>query len=133
VIQEIARVLKPSGLFFYDTINRTFFSWFTTIKLAQEWKFTRFMPPNLHEWKKFVRPHELISSLQKYHLQNLEVKGMSPRAHPLLSLSLFLQRKRGKITLPEMGERLHFQESKDLSASYMGYALKMPQASQREI
>jgi len=35
-----------------------------------------------------------------------------------------LKHKRGKITLTEMGKRMNFQESNDLSTSYMGYALK---------
>jgi 2-polyprenyl-6-hydroxyphenyl methylase/3-demethylubiquinone-9 3-methyltransferase len=124
VIQEISRVLKPNGLFFYDTINRTFLSWLAAIKMAQEWSITRFMPPNLHDWKKFIKPQELQLCMQRYHLQNREVKGMSPGAHPLLVISLFLRHKRGKITLTEMGKRMNFQESNDLSTSYMGYALK---------
>ncbi len=124
VIQEISRVLTTGGLFFYDTINRTFLTWLADIKLAQEWKITRFMPPNLHDWKKFIKPQELLLCMQRYHLHNQEVKGMSPRAHPLIVISLFLKHKRGKITLTEMGKRMNFQESSDLSTSYMGYALK---------
>ena len=50
---------------------------------------------------------------------------MSPRANPFVILSLFLRQKHGKITLTEMGRRMHFQESRDLSGSYMGYALKV--------
>jgi 2-polyprenyl-6-hydroxyphenyl methylase / 3-demethylubiquinone-9 3-methyltransferase len=37
-ISEIARVLKPGGLFFFDTINRTLASWLVMIKIAQAWK-----------------------------------------------------------------------------------------------
>ncbi|HEY4035819.1 MAG TPA: bifunctional 2-polyprenyl-6-hydroxyphenol methylase/3-demethylubiquinol 3-O-methyltransferase UbiG [Ktedonobacteraceae bacterium] len=124
VIQEISRVLKPDGLFFYDTINRTLLSWLAAIKMAQEWSITRFMPPNLHDWKKFIKPQELQLCMQKCHLQSQEVKGMSPSAHPLLVVSLFLRHKRGKITLTEMGKHMNFLESNDLSTSYMGYALK---------
>lgn len=126
VIQEISRVLKPEGLFFYDTINRTFLAWLATIKLAQEWKMTRFMPPNLHVWQMFIKPRELAGLLQNHGLPNQETKGMSPRTHPLVSISLFLRRKRGIITLSEMGKLMRLQESKDLSTSYMGYARKAP-------
>jgi 2-polyprenyl-6-hydroxyphenyl methylase/3-demethylubiquinone-9 3-methyltransferase len=37
VIGETARVLRPRGTYFFDTINRTFLSWLIMIKLLQEW------------------------------------------------------------------------------------------------
>ncbi len=124
VVQEISRVLTADGIFFYDTINRTFLSWLTAIKVAQEWEMTRFLPPNLHDWKKFIKPRELLSYMQISHLHNQEVKGMSPRANPFVSINQFLRHKRGEVTLAEVGERIGFRESGDLSGSYMGYALK---------
>lgn len=126
VVQEIARVLKPGGIFFYDTINRTFFSWFADILIAQEWSVTSFMPPHLHEWKKFITPDELLGNLWHHQLMHQEIRGMSPRANPLVSFRLFILQKRGKINLPKMGQRLHFHESNDLTASYMGYAELIP-------
>jgi 2-polyprenyl-6-hydroxyphenyl methylase/3-demethylubiquinone-9 3-methyltransferase len=51
VISEISRVLKPNGIFIYDTLNRTFISKLVAIKIWQEWKRWAFMPPNLHVWK----------------------------------------------------------------------------------
>lgn len=125
VIQEIARVLVVDGLFFYDTVNRTARSWLAAIKLAQEWKMTSLLPPNLHDWKHFIKPQELCVSMQQSNLQNQEIRGMSPQANPVVILSLFLQHKRGKITLAEMGKRMNFQASRDLSVSYMGYACKV--------
>ena len=50
---------------------------------------------------------------------------MSPRANPFVVLNLFLRHKHEKTTLTEMGKRMDFQESRDLSGSYMGYALKV--------
>jgi 2-polyprenyl-6-hydroxyphenyl methylase/3-demethylubiquinone-9 3-methyltransferase len=125
VIQEIARVLVTDGLFFYDTVNRTARSWLAAIKLAQEWKMTSLLPSNLHDWKHFIKPQELCVSMQQSNLQNQEIRGMSPQANPVVILSLFLQHKRGKITLAEMGKRMNFQASRDLSVSYMGYARKV--------
>jgi 2-polyprenyl-6-hydroxyphenyl methylase/3-demethylubiquinone-9 3-methyltransferase len=124
VIQEISRVLITDGIFFYDTINRTFLSWLAVIKLAQEWKMTSCLPPHLHDWRHFIKPQELLQYMQHCHLQNQDIKGMSPRANPFVILNLFLRHKFGKTTLTEMGKRMHFQESNDLSGSYMGYALK---------
>jgi 2-polyprenyl-6-hydroxyphenyl methylase/3-demethylubiquinone-9 3-methyltransferase len=48
VIGETARVLKPGGLYLFDTINRTRLSKLVMIKLSQEWAATAWMPPGLH-------------------------------------------------------------------------------------
>ena len=69
VIAEIARVLKKDGFFFYDTINRTFMSRIISIKLLQEWKATRVMPPNLHDWKLFIKPAELQAHMSAHRLE----------------------------------------------------------------
>jgi 2-polyprenyl-6-hydroxyphenyl methylase/3-demethylubiquinone-9 3-methyltransferase len=121
VIREIARVLKPGGIFFYDTINRTFLTWLGAIKFAQDW--THLLPPNLHDWKRFVKPQELLNHMRKYHLQQQEIKGMSPQAHPFVILYLLFKQKYGKISLTEMGKHICFRESNDLSGSYMGYSI----------
>ncbi len=122
VIAEIARTLKPGGIFFYDTINRSWLSWIGAIKLAQEW--THFLPPNLHDWQMFIRPAELRRYLERSRLTPQESRGMSPRANPLLVLYLLLQQRRKKITVPQVGERIQFHESKSLAGAYMGYAVK---------
>jgi 2-polyprenyl-6-hydroxyphenyl methylase/3-demethylubiquinone-9 3-methyltransferase len=124
VIREIARVLKPGGLFFYDTINRSFIAWLGDIKLAQDWPATSFMPANLHEWQKFIKPRELQRYLAQAHLHSQEMRGISPRTHPLATIACMLQHKRGKLTMSEFGQRLGFHESYDRSGSYMGYAAK---------
>jgi 2-polyprenyl-6-hydroxyphenyl methylase / 3-demethylubiquinone-9 3-methyltransferase len=59
VIAETARVLRPGGTYFYDTIDRTFQSRLIVIKLLQEWRWTALMPPRLHDWRMFVQPAEL--------------------------------------------------------------------------
>ena len=38
VISEISRVLKPGGIFYYDTLNRTWTSLLGAIKIGQVWK-----------------------------------------------------------------------------------------------
>jgi len=45
VIGEVARVLKHYGVFLYDTINRATTSKMVFIKMGQEWRFTRYLPP----------------------------------------------------------------------------------------
>jgi 2-polyprenyl-6-hydroxyphenyl methylase/3-demethylubiquinone-9 3-methyltransferase len=124
VMQEIARVLAPGGILFYDTINATILSWLVAIKVAQEWELTRFLPPNLHDWNHFIKPRDLRLYMQRSDLQDQEAKGISPRSNPIVVISQLLRYKRGEMTLAEMGKRLHLHETKNLSILYMGYALK---------
>jgi len=59
VISEVSRVLKPDGLFLYDTFNRTFLKKLVVIKVLQEWKRRAIMPQHLHEWGMFIKPYEM--------------------------------------------------------------------------
>ncbi len=48
---EIHRVLRPGGIFVFDTINRTLFSWVAIIRLAQDW--FGYVPEAAHTWRLF--------------------------------------------------------------------------------
>lgn len=124
VISEIARVLKPGGLFFYDTINRTFISWIAVIKVMQEWPATAFAAPDMHVWEKFIKPAELVTLFERHGLKQRDNRGISPRRNPIAALLDFRRRVQGKITFKELGRRLDVQESEHLEISYMGYAIK---------
>lgn len=124
VIEEVARVLKPDGLFFYDTINRTFASRIMVIKAMQEWPWTAFAERNSHIWDKFIKPDELPAMFDRHGLANREMRGITSRRNPFANLIDLRRRAKGEISLKELGRRLAFHESRDLSVSYMGYALK---------
>ncbi len=124
VLSEIARVLNPGGIFLYDTINRTFLSRLVVIKLAQEWSATSFMPPNLHDWRAFIKPRELQTLMLRAGLDNQALTGLKPGLNPLAILLLLWRWKRGALTLSEMGARMRLQQSRDTSVLYVGYALK---------
>ena len=62
VLAETSRVLKPGGVYMYDTINRTRRSKLVMIKLMQEWRSTALMEPNLHDWDMFIKPDELVAA-----------------------------------------------------------------------
>lgn len=124
VIAEISRVLKPGGIFFFDTINRTLRSNIVAIKMAQDWPLTRFLPRNVHVWDKFIRPTELAESLEKYSLPQCEFAGLSPATNPVKALIALAQQKLGKISFAELGTKLKLKESKDISISYMGFAVR---------
>lgn len=122
-IGEIARVLEPGGVFLYDTINRTWQSKLIMIKLAQEWPATAWAEPGLHDFAMFIRPQELEENLAAAGLEVRGRVGFAP-ASSLGSLKAMWDRAHGKITYAEMGERLRIRESRDMSSSYGGYALK---------
>lgn len=122
VITEIARVLQPGAVFFYDTINRTFMSKLIAIKLFQEWQSTAFMEPNLHDWNMFITPEELEGHLRKAALAPLAITGLKARANPLRVIRALRARKRGEITYYEAARQADFGESSDTSVSYIGYA-----------
>ncbi len=124
VIGEIARVLRPGGLFFYDTINRTFISKIGVIKVMQDWRFTAYVAPNTHIWEKFIKPEELVALFKRHGLEQRDMRGISPRCNPISILLDLHRRVRGRLTFKDLGRRLNFQESDHLEASYMGYATR---------
>ena len=75
---KISRVLKPGGVFIYDTLNRTFISKLVAIKIWQEWKRWSFMPANVHVWEMFIKPGEIKSLLQKNGFDWKEHTGSQP-------------------------------------------------------
>lgn len=125
VLYESSRVLKPGGIYFYDTINRTLQSWLVMVQLAQEFPLTRIMPKGLHDWKMFIKPHELERHLAAAGIRSHQVIGLNARRRQLSLLWLILQVKIGWITHGEFGRRAQIDAIPgDFSLSYMGYGVK---------
>lgn len=124
VVSEVARVLMPGGVFFYDTINRTLVSRILLIKVMQEWKFTRIYETNLHDWDMFIKPSELKAVLGRNGLENVESLGLAPTANPLTMMVQLRRAKKGKMSFAEFGRRSAIKPSRDLNVVYAGYALK---------
>ena len=124
VIAEISRVLKEGGVFLYDTINRTLRSRIAVIGIFQEWKRTRCAPPNLHDWNKFIRPREMREMLARHGLLCRRVVGLQPRIGKIHALRQLRKRSRGEISHGELGRRMQMRAARDISMSYMGWAVK---------
>lgn len=126
VIAETARVLKPGGVFLFDTINRTWLSKLVVIKLFQEWRATRLMATNLHDWEMFITPNELRAVLTRHHLACREIVGINPKGNPLRAIAAYRRLRRGEISYAEMGARLPMAVGKRTPIQYAGYAIKSP-------
>ena len=117
--KEIARVLKPGGVFTFDTINRTYFSWYAAILIFQN--LIAFVPNDTHDWRLFVTPAE-VSQLctgvgLKYSRQN--PVGMRPTMRWPWEILPRLYRGRGWRSF--MGE---WKLTTSTMASYLSYAVK---------
>ena len=123
VIAESARVLRPGGLYFYDTINRTLPAKLVMIKLAQEWNATSWMQPNTHDYSQFIKPAELRACLHRHGLAEQQSTGLAPSSPPKLLLQV-RKLKKGRITHAEAGRRVPFRRTRDKSMLYCGYAIK---------
>ena len=128
VVGEIARVLKPGGLFLFDTINRTRVSKLVAIKLCQQWPVTACLPPGLHDWNQFITPAELRQALVRRHLREEGLTGLAPGVSPPTLIRLMRQLKKGRLSYGEFGRRAAFVLTKDLRVSYIGHAAKVASA-----
>jgi 2-polyprenyl-6-hydroxyphenyl methylase/3-demethylubiquinone-9 3-methyltransferase len=129
VIRESARVLKPGGLYLFDTINRTAVSQLFAISVLQKWRLTRVIDTDLHNWDMFITPSELAAYLQRHRLSLDEVVGLGPRASMARILRYYVQQRRGRITFGELSRRMNIGQVDRTDISYMGYATKASAAA----
>ncbi|MGD0664767.1 MAG: bifunctional 2-polyprenyl-6-hydroxyphenol methylase/3-demethylubiquinol 3-O-methyltransferase UbiG [Rhabdochlamydiaceae bacterium] len=112
VVQEAARLLKPGGLFFFHTFNRTFMSWLLVIK-GVDW-FVKNAPPNMHVFDLFIKPKQLTLWCAGHGMQVQEIKGCGLKWNSLATWSMALTR--------EVPENLEFCFNRSLKMGYTGYA-----------
>ena len=124
VIAETARVLKPGGIYLFDTINRTVASKLFFIKLPQEWRLTRVIDTAAHSWAMFIKPTELEDRLRRHGLRLGEIVGLGPRANLVSMLWNLTQVRLGRLNFGEASRRMDVGQVRRTSVSYMGYAVK---------
>ncbi|HLE01497.1 MAG TPA: bifunctional 2-polyprenyl-6-hydroxyphenol methylase/3-demethylubiquinol 3-O-methyltransferase UbiG [Bdellovibrionota bacterium] len=114
IIAEASRVLRPGGLFFFHTFNRTPLAWLFAIK-GLEW-FVKNTPERLHVLSYFVRPRELEAMCREHHLSIAESTGIRPKFNRAF-LELLRQR--------EVPDNFEFIETGLTSVGYLGFAKRL--------
>ncbi|HEY8950331.1 MAG TPA: bifunctional 2-polyprenyl-6-hydroxyphenol methylase/3-demethylubiquinol 3-O-methyltransferase UbiG [Rhizomicrobium sp.] len=74
-LESTASLVKPGGLMFVATLNRTLKA-LALAKVAAEYVL-RWLPPGTHDWDKFVTPSELRAMLENSGLKLLKIQGVS--------------------------------------------------------
>lgn len=73
-IESCLNLLKPGGIIFFATINKTLKSFALAIIGAEY--ILRWLPIGTHEWSKFISPNDIINKVSKFYLKHIETKGV---------------------------------------------------------
>lgn len=73
-LASVAALVKPGGLLFMSTMNRTAKAYAMAI-LGAEY-ILRWLPKGTHHWNKFLKPSELILPLERHGIRTLDLQGM---------------------------------------------------------
>ncbi|MEM6971896.1 MAG: bifunctional 2-polyprenyl-6-hydroxyphenol methylase/3-demethylubiquinol 3-O-methyltransferase UbiG [Pseudomonadota bacterium] len=75
-LAEIARVLRPGGVFCFDTINRNPLARFVVITVAED--VLGMLPKGTHDPALFIKPGELDAMLREAGFETRPIKGLGP-------------------------------------------------------
>jgi len=74
VIKSCAKLVKPGGLVFFSTLNKTIKSYLLAILAAE--KIFKLVPDGTHEHDKFIKPSQLISWAEENELSCIDACGI---------------------------------------------------------
>ena len=74
LVKTCVNLLKPGGLLFLSTINKSPRSWITAI-IGAEYIF-KLLPKGTHEFNKFIKPSKLAYYVRNSNAELIETKGM---------------------------------------------------------
>ena len=74
-LQSCFKLLKPKGIMFTATLNRTFTSFIKAIVGAEY--VLRWLPIGTHDWNKFVKPEELENKITDLDFSIINLTGLS--------------------------------------------------------
>lgn len=73
-LASCARLVKPGGLLFLSTLNRTAKAWVLAIAGAEY--VLGWLPRGTHDWKKFLKPSEVVRGLEAGGVETKEIIGV---------------------------------------------------------
>src|SRR6478735_9296563 len=73
-LRSCGRMVKPGGLLFLSTLNRTAKAWMLAIAGAEY--VLGWLPRGTHDWKKFLKPSEVVNSLRSGGIETQEIVGV---------------------------------------------------------
>lgn len=73
VISACQKLLKPNGILFLSTINRTFKAWALVIVGAEY--ILKMLPKGTHEYEKFIKPAEMLKFTDNAYLECENISG----------------------------------------------------------
>ena len=73
-LKAVSALVKPGGLLFMSTLNRTFKAHALAIVGAEY--ILRWLPRGTHTWKKFLKPSELVIPLEREGIATQELMGL---------------------------------------------------------
>ena len=73
-LQSCGRMVKPGGLLFLSTLNRTAKAWMLAIAGAEY--VLGWLPRGTHDWKKFLKPSEVVNGLRGGGVEAQEIVGV---------------------------------------------------------
>lgn len=75
-LEDIFSCLSKNGIIIISTINRNFFSYISTILVAE--KILNLVPPGTHDWNKYIKPNEIIEYAEKHNYLLDKKSGLLP-------------------------------------------------------
>jgi 2-polyprenyl-6-hydroxyphenyl methylase/3-demethylubiquinone-9 3-methyltransferase len=115
IIAQACRVLKPGGIFFFHTFNRSPLSWLVIVK-GMRW-FLKNTPDHHHVYSLFRNPRDLQMWLDDLGMELTQLRGL----RPIFAQKSFIKLLRSG----EIDEEFKFKWTKSPSISYSGYAKKL--------
>lgn len=73
-LRTTGRLVKPGGLLFLSTLNRTAKAWALAIAGAEY--VLRWVPRGTHDWRKFLKPSEVVRGLRAGGVEAQEIIGV---------------------------------------------------------
>jgi 2-polyprenyl-6-hydroxyphenyl methylase / 3-demethylubiquinone-9 3-methyltransferase len=73
-LKSCGHMVKPGGLLFLSTLNRTAKAW--ALAIAGGEYILRWLPRGTHDWKKFLKPSEVVNGLGAAGIEAQEIVGV---------------------------------------------------------